>query len=272
MIRCRVLPSHSQLARWVFRRHRSGEADSKSTVLIIVAILGGLVLLGACVIVPILVALLLPAVQQAREAARRTQSKNNLKMIGLAMHNYHDVFQQFPPSGIYGEDGTAYHGWQTMLLPYVDQAPLYNQINMNLPWTDPVNDRLFRTALPVYLNPSETEQLTSAGYGASHYAGNQLVLRPNGNHKIADTKDGTANTILAGEVPPPFAAWGDPANVRDPSAGIGTGPAQFGRSGNAGGCHFLLMDGSVRFVSENIDRDVLKALSTPDGGEQIGAF
>jgi len=96
-------------------------------------------LLVVIAIIAILVALLLPAVQEAREAARRTQCKNNLKQLGLAIHNYHDVFLQFPPSydgtlpypsSPAGQDVAGWLGtsWITATLPYFDQAPLYNQI------------------------------------------------------------------------------------------------------------------------------------------------
>jgi len=100
-------------------------------------------LLVVIAIIAILIALLLPAVQQAREAARRTQCKNNLKQLGLAIHNYHDVFNTFPPSAINpGVNGCAsmYPAGQTrnisgnlLLLPYFDQAPLYNLVNFSLP-------------------------------------------------------------------------------------------------------------------------------------------
>ncbi|NOX55774.1 MAG: DUF1559 domain-containing protein, partial [Planctomycetes bacterium] len=97
-------------------------------------------LLVVIAIIAILIALLLPAVQQAREAARRTQCRNNLKQIGLALHNYHDVYGVFPPalinSGRQGDRNTNgpvlnATAW-IMLLPYVDQAPLYEQYNSNL--------------------------------------------------------------------------------------------------------------------------------------------
>jgi prepilin-type N-terminal cleavage/methylation domain-containing protein len=134
-------------------------------------------LLVVIAIIAILIALLLPAVQQAREAARRTQCKNNLKQIGLAMHNYHDVHNQFPPGMIFGGDmnnvipaGQTYSlnhtGW-TLILPYIDQAPLYNQWNPNVasgpayrgtrnPLGDPaVNLPVTSTRLAVFTCPSE---------------------------------------------------------------------------------------------------------------------
>ncbi len=103
-------------------------------------------LLVVIAIIGILVSLLLPAVQSAREAARRTQCKNNLKQYGLAIHNYHDVYNYLPNGGSRSPGGTGnwvtdVHpaiGWQVRVLPFLDQTPLYNQLNMRL-WYDGTN-------------------------------------------------------------------------------------------------------------------------------------
>ena len=87
-------------------------------------------LLVVIAIIAVLIALLLPAVQQAREAARRTQCKNNLKQLGLALHNYHDVLKRFPYAS--GYTSTSQHSWNEFVLPYVDQGPLYNQITFTI--------------------------------------------------------------------------------------------------------------------------------------------
>ena len=95
-------------------------------------------LLVVIAIIALLIALLLPAVQQAREAARRTQCKNNLKQIGLALHNYHDVAKTFPPGWVYDPSRptpnapTNCWGWSALLLPQLDQVPLYSQLNFNV--------------------------------------------------------------------------------------------------------------------------------------------
>src|SRR5438309_1662617 len=90
-------------------------------------------LLVVIAIIAVLIALLLPAVQQAREAARRTQCKNNLKQLGLAMHNYHDVHSCFPPAGIFLDQTTnVWHSFHTYLLPYIDQNNVYQEFKIDL--------------------------------------------------------------------------------------------------------------------------------------------
>ncbi|MEJ7595686.1 MAG: DUF1559 domain-containing protein [Planctomycetaceae bacterium] len=251
--------------------HRRGQMSTTAIVFLVL----GIVFFVMVVVVGVLVALLLPAVQQARTAARSTQSKNNLKQIGLAMHNYHDVYGMFPPGGIYTKKDEPYNAWMTSILPFVEQANLYNQIDFNQPWTASQNQHVFQTKLFNFLNPNLGPEvsLVGGGFGASHYAGNSQVLTKNGSIKIFDMVDGASNTILAGEVSGGFMAWGDPENRRDPANGFGTAPNQFGGPAvGRGGVNMLLADGSVRFISENITPETLKALASPAGNEQVGEF
>ncbi len=94
----------------------------------------GFTLIELLVVIAILIALLLPAVQQAREAARRSQCRNNLKQMGLALHNYHDVHGTFPPAAIIGIPTRSQEeewGWATFLLPHLDQSPLFQSLQVN---------------------------------------------------------------------------------------------------------------------------------------------
>jgi len=175
-------------------------------------------LLVVIAIIAILVALLLPAVQQAREAARRSTCKSNLKNVALALHNYHDSHSIMPPQGIYGSwDGTtmsaSHHTWCSMVLPYMDQAGLYESINFDIPaWgqghvNQPVS--AFRcpsdTGVAV---PAGTRNLTPTNYAANeghHWwsdasAANRGVFTKGIEAKLSDILDGTSNTVMIAEV------------------------------------------------------------------------
>jgi prepilin-type N-terminal cleavage/methylation domain-containing protein len=192
-------------------------------------------LLVVIAIIAVLVALLLPAVQQAREAARRSQCKNNLKQIGLALHNYHDVASRFPRSQTWGRVvggtmGAYHHTWITSILPYIDQAPLYNQVNFNLPayvsgsGLTAVPQPHLGVQLDVIRCPSdglngEWPSPTSNNLAITWYSaceggdwwnrpingddlGNQLyggIFTDHYNCPIGAITDGTSNTIMVGE-------------------------------------------------------------------------
>src|SRR6056297_4055498 len=117
-------------------------------------------LLVVIAIIAVLVALLLPAVQQAREAARRSSCKNNLKQLGLALHNYHDTHGMFPINWGTGYDGTTnptssiQFSWMTYILPYIEESALYDTINFNEALDDPNNNAAASTVIDTYLCPS----------------------------------------------------------------------------------------------------------------------
>jgi hypothetical protein len=177
-------------------------------------------------------------------------SKNNLKQIGLALHNYHDVHATLPPGAVVDTDDRMHHGWQTQLLPYLDQAPLYNRIDFGVPWDDPRNAGNFQAELKILLIPGISETRDSTGLGLSHYSGNVNLFDRNSSVRFRDFSDGTSNTIMAGETAAGFQPWGKPGNWRDPATGINTGPNSFG--GPFGGAQILLGDGSVRFLSDDV--------------------
>lgn len=148
-------------------------------------------LLVVIAIIGILIALLLPAVQAAREAARRTQCVNNMKQIGLALHNYHDTAKVFPPGGLWAFDvpwknppspNPGRGGVLVMLLPYVEQGPLYDAIDfrsttdVHQQFIDPPANtkRVRHTIIPAYICPSDTHQglVPGTDRAAHNYAAN----------------------------------------------------------------------------------------------------
>src|SRR5262245_52749889 len=113
--------------------------------------LRALVLVG---ILALVAALLLPAPRQAREAARRMQCSNHLKEIGLALQNYHDVYQSFPPAYVANGEGRPMHSWRVLILPYLGHKALYDQYHFDEPWDGPNNSQLHKEKVSVFCCPS----------------------------------------------------------------------------------------------------------------------
>ncbi len=221
-------------------------------------------LLVVIAIIAILIALLLPAVQQAREAARRTQCRNNLKQLGLALHNYHDSHGVFPPHAITTSSanapgcpgiGSPNISGITLLLPHMDQAPLYNRYNFNVGQNSTsINVAEMNAELPAMTCPSDPNtivQVTGAcvkfpfpaaensggtnyifcvgtGTGWSFVTDNNAnvfsrdlrgIFRTNGRNGLRDVTDGASNTLAMGET-----LWVDHAN-NPPGNGSGGKPA-----------------------------------------------
>jgi len=185
----------------------------------------GLTLLVVIAIIAILIALLLPAVQQAREAARRSSCKNNLKQIGLALHNYHDVHGVLPPMVVTNTADKDYPstsnveswGWSAFLLPFVDQAPLYNSSGIgSARFLENELNGAADAVLSVYRCPSDTGpsvggqrflNVAGTNYGAFvHHASSGGAggsddggFHRNSRVSFRDITDGLSNTMAVGE-------------------------------------------------------------------------
>jgi len=218
---------------------------------------GPLVIVGVIVLV---VTLTMPAIQQAREAARRTQSKNNLKQIGLALHNYHDVCRMFPLGGVFNSEDKPFHGWMTFMTPYVDSSPFYNMVNFNIPWDDPQQMEHFQRGYgQVCLNPSLARSCGDDGVMRVHYAGSDLIFYRNGSARISDLTNGTSQTLCVGDARNHFEPFGYTNNWRSVALGLNTGPTGFGCEAREI-TQMLMADGSVREFSHATDQNVFVAL------------
>ena len=196
-------------------------------------------LLVVIAIIAILISLLLPAVQQAREAARRTQCKNNLKQIGLAIHNYAETFGHVPPSATL-LSGVASSSWSVhgRILPFLDQANLFNVVDLSKGWSGQMAIDGLR--IPTYVCPSDaqagttrtdtTPKLCPTTYGVNYGTwfvwdpatgvGGNGMFHPNAKIGFSAITDGTSNTLMASEVK----AWSPyHRNVPPPSSAIPAG-------------------------------------------------
>ncbi len=308
-------------------------------------------LLVVIAIIGILVGLLLPAVQAAREAARRMQCSNNLKQIGLALHNYHDSYRKFPRSNMWWNGNSngnprqpdvvdsRGHSWRAMILPFIEQTAVFEQID----WTRPVSDnftlgpadisnlQIARQPMSIYLCPSDPygevtkagnqylwsnwafpnaspreepvgvtcyKGITGAGYDQifSDFPYPQAMFdrRRGPTLKMRDVIDGTSNTLFVGEISPEWYAWPSWISWHAPMSTqrapnhvhrlylrrIGARTASqhgwtSGFSANSfhpGGVHFLMVDGSVQFLTESIDLAIYQQLGHPQDGLPAGGF
>jgi hypothetical protein len=142
---------------------------------------------------------------------------------------------------------------------------------MTRAWNDPANARYFKCVLPEFIN-RDMRALgveDNDGYGLSHYAANSRIFAANSVVKMSDITDSRSSTILIGEVNAGFKPWGHPVNWRDPALGINRSPHGFGGPSGARGATFLMADGSVRVVGDDVSPEVLRAMSTPRGGEPV---
>ena len=214
----------------------------------------------------VLVALLLPAVQSAREAARRAQCVNNCKQMLLAMHNYHSANNTFPRD-FTDADGKPLLSWRVALLPYLEQAELYNKFKLDEPWDGPHNKELLKEMPAVFRCPSrrgpDPSTTTYRGFN-----GPGAMFETDKAITIADVTDGTSNTIMISEAKEAV-PWTKPDDLPfDPQAA----PSLYGAgSDHPGGCNCGFADGSVRFIKTSISLQVFRALITRAGGEVIAA-
>ena len=208
------------------------------------------------------VALLLPAVQAAREAARRSQSVNNLKQIGLAMHNYADAMQHLPARANVDKNGKPLLSWRVHMLPYLEETALYQQFHLDEPWDSEHNKKLIAKMPAVYRQPNGNPEDFKTCYLVPVAKGTMFEsFKP---VRFAQITDGTSNTVMAVEASLDSSViWTKPedleVDMKAPLEGLlGLRP---------GGFNALFADGSVRFISQTVDLDTLRAVFTMAGGE-----
>lgn len=254
----------------------------------------------------VLMALCLPAVVQAQEEARRTKCQNNMKQLGLAFHNYHDVHKAVPPAWVAKKpdaDEGPFLGWQSFLLPFMDQAPLYNRINFSV--VDNNDPKILQTVIEIYRCPSDPMVSLNPLRGkmaTSSYSGNagderlpgsvdtpdklNGIMWRNSDVGFRDVRDGLSNTFLAGErcLDSGSGIWMGVTKNRNENDAVTdcSHHAQLNKSitsfssRHPGGANFLMGDGRVVFIDEKIESKpelgTYQKLAQRDDGQPVGDF
>ena len=205
-------------------------------------------------------ALTLPAVQTARQAARRTQSINNLKQIALAFHNYYDVHKRFPTTAMLGPDGKTPHSWRVAILPYLDQDALYRQYRLDEPWDSDHNQRLLARMPSTYRHPTALPDSTASSYYG--ISGKTSVFGESGV-TFRQITDGTSNTVLVVEARRNI-PWTKPQDI--PFT-----PDKLPKLGGYQEEGFLaaFCDGSVRLIAKSVSDEILKRYFQYNDGQPI---
>ena len=198
-------------------------------------------------------------------------SENNLKQIGLAIHNHNDSFG-FLPVGIYGPDGKSIGlSWRVAILPFLEEEQLHKQFKLNEPWDSEHNKALISRMPKMYAAPTGKGEAGQTFYRA--FAGKGTWLPEPGpgtpgtsarGLRFSDIKDGTSNTVFVAEAAEPV-IWTKPDELRFEPSGP---PPKIGGL-FSDGANVLIGDGSVRFLPANTPPETLKALITIDGGEKV---
>lgn len=214
--------------------------------------------------VGVMIGMLLPAVQQVREAARRTDSSNRLRQFAIAAHNYESTFGHFPMQANYDEDGKPLLSWRVHMLPFLEQQNLYDQFRLNEPWDSPHNIQLLDMMPAVYRNPNIAGQDNKTVFlGVS---GEGTIFAGNKKLKFSDIPDGLSNTAMFVEADESHAVeWTKPADWNydgnNPLRGLGgLRPAGFN-------CAFA--DGSSHVIQRNIDPETWKNIARVADGNAI---
>jgi len=221
-------------------------------------------------ILGLLVALLLPATRGVPEASRRMQCSNHLKQIAIGIQNYADTFGCLPPAYTVDAEGKRLHSWRTLILPFLEQKALYDQIDLTKPWDDPANQRVRETVLKVYECPSnETHEsmMTHTTYLAVVAPGGCFnTTGPRVLAVITDRRDLTMMVIEVGQKN--AVHWMSP---QDATEEMILNREADGELVHPEGSQAAFVDGSVRYLTRNVRADVLKALISIDGKDDAVA-
>ena len=197
---------------------------------------------------------------------------NNMKQLGLAMLNYHDMYRTFPPAYIPDENGRPMHSWRVLLLPLLEESSLYGQYDFDQPWDSPHNKQVVASVeLSIFTCPSgdniggTTSYMVVTGQGTM-FEGSKAC-------SLANINDGSSYTIMIVEVPSSGRHWAEPVDISADEIVKQFEEGTIGEtSDHIHGISFGFANGSVHFIRDDIPTETLKALTTKNGNEIISGF
>ena len=233
---------------------------------------GWIEILATLGILAVLGAFLVPSMRRGpsvREAARRTQCKNNLKLIGLALHNYQEEHGALPPAYTVDGNGQPLHSWRTLILPHLDHQSLYETIDLSKPWNHPANAQAYAATIHTYTCPSSS--LPPGQTASLALVGDDCGLHPTQPRRLEEVKDGLSNTLMVIDTSAAEAVhWMNPGDSANRFLRSFNDDTKLQHSTDSvKGVPSLLMDGSVRFLPTTVTQQTRNALTTIDGSDDI---
>ena len=236
----------------------AGAAAGMGTVMLVIGIMlvGGLLLCGGVVAL-----IAIPGIGGARMAAQRMNSQNNLKHLGIAVHNYHDRYGELPPAIVKDATGKPLYSGLVLLLPFIEEDALFQQFDKSKAWNEGANANLSKQMVPTLMNPASTD--TRAGHCDYMLVGGpNAMLSESGKSTFGNVQDGTSNTIMAVEVGSgsSLESWAQPVTW-DPSKPFnGPDPTMV---------NVLFGDGSVRALPKSTSVETLRLISDRQDGQMV---
>ena len=188
------------------------------------------------------------------------------------MHNYNQAYGCFPPAYIPDKNGRPMHSWRVLLLPYMEHKALYDLYRFNEPWDSPNNRRIADTAMRIYQCPSGSHAKDPFATDYMMVVGPHTISDGPHSRKVKEITDGLHDTIMVVEVADSGVRWAEPKDLQFDQIdfkGDGSRWQGIGGSYHPGGFNAAFCDGSVRFLSNSINPQLIRAMLTIDGGEQI---
>ena len=217
-------------------------------------------------LVVLLAFIVVPSMPKARGAARRMQCSNNMKQIALALHNYHDAYQCFPPAYVPDENGKPKHSWRVLILPFLEQQTLYDHYDFHEPWNGPHNRSLLLRTPPALRCPSTTVSETDV---TEYFAvvGASTAWAGSTGTKLADFPDAKPMTILVIEATGHHIRWTEPRDLTIADAMRLAESAEPSHEGDMR--NIAVVDGHVYCVSDHLPRDLWQRVLTIGAGPQV---